>query len=395
MAMSDKQAALEKYDADEAMIRRQGPLGGLASFNIEYGFVEAVLRGFRSGFLKDFEYRQLCQCDNLDDVKLALGDTDYLNVLQNVNQKLTPALIMGKVQEKYIAEFQFLRSQANGPLATFLDYITFEYMIKNISFVITSLIKGADHNTLLSKCHPLGKTPHLNTILSFENTADGLLELYRVVIVDTPVAPYFETYFNKDLHKEQPGQSIQQKYSEENIELITIQLSKLWLEDFYNYTQTLGGETAEIMKTLLEFEADKRAIEITMNSFGTPLNTPNKRDSDRKALYCNFGTLYPEATQDTFSKVSDMNQLASALENYSVFRELWKRAQEGSSSFTDQLYAYEVYLHKMAFDSQSHFAAFYGFIKLKSQEERNLKWIVSCIDQRREKKEFNRWVKIF
>ncbi len=63
-------------------------------FNAEYGYLEAVLRGFRSGFLKDSEYRQICQCENLEDVKLALGDTDYLNVLQN-QAILTPDIMVG------------------------------------------------------------------------------------------------------------------------------------------------------------------------------------------------------------------------------------------------------------------------------------------------------------
>ncbi len=62
-------------------------------FNADYGYLEAVLRGFRSGFLKDVEYRQICQCENLEDVKLALGDTDYLNVLQN-QAILTPDIMV-------------------------------------------------------------------------------------------------------------------------------------------------------------------------------------------------------------------------------------------------------------------------------------------------------------
>ena len=53
---------------------------------------------------------------------------------------------------------------------------------------------------------------------------------------------------------------------EVEIDIITNTLQKLWLEDFYRYTQSLGGETAIIMKELLEFEADRRAISITINS---------------------------------------------------------------------------------------------------------------------------------
>jgi len=68
------------------VLRTEGQIGGLASFNAEHGYIEAMLRGFRSGFLKSYEYRQLCQCETFDDFKLCLGDTDYLNVLQNTSR---------------------------------------------------------------------------------------------------------------------------------------------------------------------------------------------------------------------------------------------------------------------------------------------------------------------
>ena len=41
-------------------------LGGLATFNIQHGFVEAIIRGLRSGFLKDETYHHLTQCDTLE-----------------------------------------------------------------------------------------------------------------------------------------------------------------------------------------------------------------------------------------------------------------------------------------------------------------------------------------
>jgi V-type H+-transporting ATPase subunit d len=46
-------------------------LGGLATFNMQHGFVEAVVRGFRSGFLSEENYHHLTQCDNLE-VRLVL-----------------------------------------------------------------------------------------------------------------------------------------------------------------------------------------------------------------------------------------------------------------------------------------------------------------------------------
>lgn len=381
------------YYEQESHIRYQGGIGDLTLFNAEYGFLEAVLRGFRSGFLKEFEYRQLCQCTNLEDFKLTLGDTDYAASFAQQNV-LTPDIIQDKVWEKYVAEFQYIRDQAVGPLATFLDFITYEYLISNISFMVSSLIRGADVSTVLAKINPMGYFPRLKSILSFENTADGLVELYKTVLVDTPVAVYYEKYFDQEIRSEDPYGQIEQAYNEMEIDVINSMLQKLWLEDFYRFTQQIGGTTAEVMKELLEFEADRRAIEITIDSFNSNLNDQFERDSVRKSLYASFGKLYPEGIE-SFSRVGDFNALIDALSKYDFFSKMWAKAQSEGYSLQDALRRYEVHLCRLAFESQSHFACFYAFGKLKQQERSNLWWISSCIHEGRDQKFFNRWIKLF
>lgn len=396
MALTDVEMKREMLELSMA-VRMGGPIGGLATFNCENGFVEAILRGLRSGFLSEVEYNQLCACDTLEDIKLILSETDYKGVLATIQNKLNSELLYERCRGKGVAEFHFVRTQAVGPLITFMDFITYEYLIQSIQFVIGGLVKGSKAEDLLTKCHPLGRSPHLKNMLLFENfdTDDGLVELYRTVIVDTPVAPYFEKYFNSQIKNERSAREIQRHYAERDIEFITLVLQKLWLEDFYRYTQSLEGETASTMKTLLEFEADRRAIAITCNSFGTDLNDPQNRDSTRQELYCNFGTLYPDATLGRFNIVSDNASLGAALQPYVQFSGLWQKSQEGGRTFTDLLFQYERDLCVRAFEGQSHFACFYAFTKLKQQEERNLKWIFSCVEQGRDAKAKERWIKIF
>ena len=55
------------------------------TFNIHGGYLEAIVRGYRSGLLTAADYNNLCQCENLDDIKMHLSATDYGPYLQNGN----------------------------------------------------------------------------------------------------------------------------------------------------------------------------------------------------------------------------------------------------------------------------------------------------------------------
>jgi V-type H+-transporting ATPase subunit d len=91
---------------------------------------------------------------------------------------------------------------------------------------------------LLDKCHPLGMFDSIATLA----VAQNMRELYRLVLVDTPLAPYFsDTLSHEDL-------------DEMNIEIMRNTLYKAYLDDFAAFCQSLGSTTAEIMSDLLAFE---------------------------------------------------------------------------------------------------------------------------------------------
>lgn len=256
-------------------------------FNIDGGYLEGLCRGFKCGILRHADYLNLEQCETLDDLKLHLQSTDYGQFLANEPSPLAVSVIDDKLREKLVIEFQHMRNHAVEPLSTFLDYITYSYMIDNIILLITGTLHQRPISELIPKCHPLGSFEQMEAI----HVAATPAELYNAVLVDTPLAPFFVDCISE------------QDLDEMNIEIIRNTLYKAYLESFYDFCKKLGGITADTMCEILSFEADRRAINITINSFGTELTK-----DDRAKLYPRCGKLYPDGLA-ALARADDYDQV--------------------------------------------------------------------------------------
>jgi len=371
------------------------PLGGMADFNILHGYTESIVRGMRSSFLAESDYHHLTQCEVLEDVKMNLTETDYGDTVADA-PILTPTGLQTAAVSKLVIEFKYLRTQAVEPLATFLDFITYEYMIENVMLLLKGALSGRDINDLMAQCPPLGmfKESVMRSIPTFEANAKGYQDLYQTVLVDTPVGPYF-SIFLQDSAGRLGGEGVRNILAEVEIEIIKSSLIKYWIEDFHKFVIALGGETADLMGDILAVRADTNAINITLNSFGTTLNEPAMRGSDRKALYPAVGYLYPVGTS-MLADVSDEESLGRVLELFPQYAGIWSVHVNGDGvkSIDDAFYERDVHMLELAFEGQMHFACFYAYVKLKEQEIRNLVWITECILQQ-QKDEVNKFVPVF
>jgi V-type H+-transporting ATPase subunit d len=291
----------------------------------------------------------------------------YGDALSSLPPNPSTSALAAKTTEKLVADFRYLQGQCTGSLTKFMEYLTYSYMIDNVALLITGTLHERDTKELLERCHPLGWFETMPVLC----VATNIEELYNSVLIETPLAPYFK------------GSLSHQDLDELNIEIIRNTLYKNYLEDFYHFVnndpEMALSPTGEVMSEILEFEADRRAINITINSFGTELTK-----DQRKKLYPEFGKLYPEGNL-MLSRAEDLEGVTLAVSGVGDYKRFFDEVglnqggsmggagnmQGGSGAdqktLEDLFYLKEAELSKMVFTRQFTHAVIYAWVKLREQ----------------------------
>jgi V-type H+-transporting ATPase subunit d len=232
----------------------------LGLFPTTNGYLESIMRGLRLSFLREEQYAQIKTLGTLKDLKDYLEEeTDYGEYLQSDSNEVSVQTIKNSMKQKLADDIEYIEKNSVEPLTKLLFFIRTVYMIDNLVNIIQGLRNNTPIERLTANLDPLGFFPELKTI---KVESDDFGSLYESVLIDTPISQYFLKFLEINTSELSDISQIKNFFRETNNENMRACLKRLWMEDFYEFIQTLNPISRDNLMELLEMEADFKAIQV-------------------------------------------------------------------------------------------------------------------------------------
>lgn len=364
----------------------------MMTFSVDDGYAEAICRSLRKGFIRDEQYLQLKACSNLQEFKLVLEDTDYNGYIVNEANPIEIVVLKRRCKEKLMTEIQHMIGQSTQPLTGFLERILHCYQIDNVVGMIEGLKNDQPLDILLKGCDPLGYFPELKNIRSVDN--NDYAALYQQVLIDLPIGEYFRKFLDKQISSSDDKVQKDARYitglmNEFKAEKIKNMLKKIWLAEFHKYCmENLPGDTSKaVMDDLLKFESDCMTLQIIYNSLDIQgLSDAVGREAERRNYINSLGYLYPDKDKE-LNDADSFDKLKEAVRGFE-YEDMLAQVSEGArgaefnaagKSIDDVMFVEKARRYSLAFENGFHYGVFYGYLKLREMEIRNLVWLAELV----------------
>lgn len=191
--------AYKKYSPNKNLIFSNFA-SSMLTYNIDSGFIDGIIRGYKLGLITKRQYSSLIQCSNLEGLHASihnksLGYKCWPPIMLHTSSRILSLLLLrASTKGVWISTTSSLNlsdSIRQDVSPSFwitlglpsLVIFSYGYMIDNVILIISGTLHERDISELLSKCHPIGMFDGIEAL----TTSTNPFELYQTVLIATPL----------------------------------------------------------------------------------------------------------------------------------------------------------------------------------------------------------------
>lgn len=313
----------------------------------EAGIINYV-NGNRYQLMKKEEYRTIKSAETIEELKLKLQNTVYGKSLvedSSTSHKSFKASLYKSLEK----QIETTKSFTTDKSAILIDFYKEKFQLDNFIYLWACKEESPKSLENALDIHPLGIYPELNFIKVTQSARDT----WKFCLENTPLNKYIE--------------GLSHELLKEDIQYVRSVLQKRYIELLYEYSK----ENNYVLSELVQFEGDRRIIEILYSTIGSKM--PSHR---KKSLFPIYST-FTEIHRTLLLNCKTADELNGVLSTHNLHRNIIGNEK----GMEDALIREEIRICNKSFYVYDDPSVVYTQLKLQELEVRNLIFIADCIIQ--------------